>query len=61
MILDQIMANNLRELEVRRLSSPLDELKQVASEQPPPLDFALALRGDCIKRLWKILKKYSGK
>ena len=56
MILDQIVADNLRELEARKRSFPLEELKRVASEQPPPLDFALALRGDGIQLIAEVKK-----
>ena len=56
MILDQIVADNLRELEARKRSFPLEELKQVASEQPPLLDFASALRGDGIQLIAEVKK-----
>ncbi len=56
MILEQIVADNLRELEARKRSFPLEELKRVALEQPPPLDFASALRGDHIQLIAEIKK-----
>jgi len=56
MILDQIVADNLRELEARKCSFPLNELKRAASEQPPPLDFASALRGDRIQLIAEVKK-----
>jgi len=56
MILNRIVADNLRELETRKLSFPLEELKRVASEQPPPLDFASALRGDRIQLIAEVKK-----
>jgi len=56
MILDRIVADNLRELEARKLSFPLEELKRVALEQPPPLDFASALRGDRIQLIAEVKK-----
>ena len=56
MILDQIVADNLRELEARKLSFPLEELKRVALEQSPPLDFASALRGDRIQLIAEVKK-----
>jgi len=56
MILDQIVADNLRELEARKRSFPLAELQTVASEQPPPLDFASALRGDGIQLIAEVKK-----
>jgi len=56
MILDQIVADNLRELEARKRSFPLNELKKAASEQSPPLDFASALRGDRIQLIAEVKK-----
>ena len=56
MILDQIVADNLRELEARKYSFPLNELKRAASEQPPSLDFASALRGDRIQLIAEVKK-----
>ncbi len=54
MILEQIVADNLRELETRKRSLPIEELKRVASEQTPPLDFAAALRGDNIRLIAEV-------
>ena len=54
MILHQIVADNLRELEARKRSFPLEELKRVALEQPPPLDLASALRGDHIQLIAEV-------
>jgi len=56
MILDQIVADNLRELEARKRSFPLEELKRVTLGQPPPLDFASALRGDRIQLIAEVKK-----
>ncbi len=56
MILDEILADNLGELEARKRSFPLEELKKVASEQPPPLDFASALRGDRVQLIAEVKK-----
>jgi len=56
MILDQIVADNLRELEARKRSFPLAEMQRVALEQPPPLDFASALRGDRIQLIAEVKK-----
>ncbi len=56
MILEQIVADNLHELEARKHSFPLEELKRVALEQPPPLDFASALRGDRIQLIAEVKK-----
>jgi indole-3-glycerol phosphate synthase len=56
MILDQIVADNLRGLEARKHSLPLEELKRVALEQPLPFDFASALRSDRIQLIAEIKK-----
>jgi len=56
MILEQIVADNLRELEVRKRSFPLKELQRLALEQSPPLDFASALRGDRIQLIAEVKK-----
>ena len=56
MILDQIVADNLRELEARKHGLPLEELKRIASEQSPPLDFASALRGNHIQLIAEVKK-----
>ena len=56
MILDQIVADNLLELETRKRSFPLAELQRVALEQSPPLDFASALRGVRIQLIAEIKK-----
>jgi len=55
-ILDRIVADNLRELEVKKHSFPLEEVKRVASEQTPPLDFASALCGDRIQLIAEVKK-----
>ena len=56
MILDQIVADNLEELESRKRRFPLKELQRVALEQPPPLDFASALRGECVQLIAEVKK-----
>ncbi len=56
MILEQIMTDNLPELEARKRSVPMAELRQAASEQPPPLDFASALRGEHIRLIAEVKK-----
>jgi indole-3-glycerol phosphate synthase len=56
MILEQIVADNRRELEARKRSFPLNELQRTAMEQPPPLDLASALRGDRIKLIAEVKK-----
>jgi len=56
MILDQILANSQLELEARKRSFPLEELKRLALEQPLPLDLALALRGDRLQLIAEVKK-----
>ncbi len=56
MILDRIVANSRLELEARKSSFPIEELRRVASEQPPPLDFASALRGEHIQLIAEVKK-----
>jgi len=56
MILDQIVADNLQELEARKRSFPLEELKRLVLEQPRCLDFALALCGDRIQLIAEVKK-----
>jgi len=56
MILDQIVKDNLEELEAKKRSFPLEELRRVASEQSPPLDFASALVGDRIQLIAEVKK-----
>ena len=56
MILDQIVADNSLELEARKRSFPLAELQRVALEQPPPLDFASALRGERVQLIAEVKK-----
>jgi len=56
MILDQIVADNRLELETRKGSFPLEELRRVALEQPPPVDFASALRGERVQLIAEVKK-----
>ncbi len=56
MILDRIVADNRLELETRRGSFPLEELRRVALEQPTPLDFASALRGERVQLIAEVKK-----
>ncbi len=54
MILNQIVADNLPEIEARKRSFPLAELRVVALQQPEPLDFASALHGDRIQLIAEV-------
>ncbi len=56
MILDEIVSHKLEELKHKKGSLPTAELKQIALEQPPPLDFASALRGDGIQLIAEVKK-----
>jgi indole-3-glycerol phosphate synthase len=56
MILEKIVADNLPELENRKRSFPLEELKRVALAQPLLLDFASALRGEGIQLIAEVKK-----
>jgi len=56
MILDEIVADNRLELETKKRDLPLEELKRVVLAQPPPLDFASALRGDGIQLIAEVKK-----
>ena len=56
MILDQIVADNSLELKARKRSLPLAELQKAALTQPPPLDFAAALRSDHIQLIAEVKK-----
>lgn len=54
MILDEIMAHKLHELEKRRRTVPLADLKARAADQPPPLDFAAALGGEGVRLIAEV-------
>jgi len=56
MFLDRIVASIPRELENKKSVLPLDEVQRMALEQPPPLDFASALRGDRIRLIAEVKK-----
>jgi indole-3-glycerol phosphate synthase len=56
MILDQIVADNRQELEDRKRITPLEDLKKMALAQPPPLDFASALRGEGVQLIAEVKK-----
>ena len=56
MILEKIVADSRAELEARKKSLPLDELKNTALAQRVPRDFAAALRGDGIQLIAEVKK-----
>jgi indole-3-glycerol phosphate synthase len=56
MILEKIVADNAPELESRKSSLPIEELRMVALEQAAPLDFASALCGESIQLIAEVKK-----
>ena len=56
MILEQIVADKREELEAKKGTLPLAEIKKLALEKPPPLDFASALAGEGIKVIAEVKK-----
>jgi indole-3-glycerol phosphate synthase len=54
MILDEIVVHNRKELENRQRSLPLAEVRRMALEQPPALDFAAALQGDRVRLIAEV-------
>jgi indole-3-glycerol phosphate synthase len=54
MILDEIVAHNRGELENRQRSLPLAEVRRMALEQPPTLDFAAVLQGDRVRLIAEV-------
>ena len=56
MILDKIVSANLQELEHKKQILPMADMRRMALEQPPPLDFASALRGEGIQLIAEVKK-----
>ncbi|MFH1638801.1 MAG: indole-3-glycerol phosphate synthase TrpC [Chloroflexota bacterium] len=56
MILDEIVAHKLEQLENRKRQFPVTELRRMASGQPAPLDFAGALSGERIRLIAEVKK-----
>ena len=56
MILDDIVADKIPEVEKRKRELPLEELEKQINEQLPSLDFASALKGDSIKLIAEVKK-----
>ena len=56
MILDKIVVDVSIELEERKRRLPLAEMVKLAEAQPPPLDFASALRGDDVRLIAEVKK-----
>ena len=53
-MLDKIVVQKREEVEQRKKALPLSCLKERIAQQPPPLDFAYALRGKCIRLITEI-------
>jgi indole-3-glycerol phosphate synthase len=56
MILDEIVAHTLQELERKKRSVSMAESRGMALEQPPPLDFAAAIKGEGIQLIAEVKK-----
>jgi indole-3-glycerol phosphate synthase len=56
MILDKIVVDVSAELTEKKRIVPLAEIKNQAQAQPPPLDFAAALRGDAVRLIAEVKK-----
>ena len=56
MILDQIVADKLLELEARKRAVPLKALEREVLRQPAPLDFAAALQGKGVRLIAEVKK-----
>jgi len=54
MILEQIVSHNLKELERKKRSFPIEKLKEISLEQPPALDFSSALQGDDVRLIAEV-------
>ena len=56
MILDEIVEYNRIELEKIKEIFPMEELRKAALEEPEPLDFAAALRGEGVRLIAEVKK-----
>ena len=56
MILDQIVADKMLELEATKRGLPLAELQEIVLEQITPLDFTSALRGERVQLIAEVKK-----
>lgn len=56
MILNEIVSHNLQELELKKRSLPMTELRMMSLQQPPPLDFASGLCGEEIRLIAEVKK-----
>src|SRR4030043_1788863 len=56
MILNEIVSHNLQELELKKRSLPITELRRMSLQQPPPLDFSSSLCGEGIQLIAEVKK-----
>jgi len=56
MFLDKILADVTIDLEKRKKRVPVAEMANLANAQPPPLDFAAALRGESVRLIAEVKK-----
>jgi indole-3-glycerol phosphate synthase len=56
MILDDILADKIPEIENRKRKTPLEKIKKLAKEQPAALDFAVALKSGRIRIIAEVKK-----
>jgi len=56
MILDDIVADKIPEVEKQKRELPIEELKKQIQEQSPPLDFVSALKGDRVRLIAEVKK-----
>jgi indole-3-glycerol phosphate synthase len=54
MTLNEIVSHNLQELEIKKRSLPMTELRRMVLQQPPPLNLAPALRGEDIRLIAEV-------
>lgn len=56
MILDEIVANKIKEIAASKRRTSLAEMQRIAKQQPPPLDFIATLRSAGIKLIAEVKK-----
>ena len=56
MILDDIVASKSKELTAAKRAVPMQKMQQMAQAQPPPLDFAAAVKGRRVRLIAEIKK-----
>jgi indole-3-glycerol phosphate synthase len=56
MILDRIVQNSRRELEIKKRHVPIEMVRKLALEQTPPLDFSLSLQGGYVRIIAELKK-----